>query len=98
MSKRQSFKRMLSRLSGLRIDVDELFLTDQDRVLVVSRIVNMHPSDGPGQSLDQEMLHDALLKETCHVERDGMWARSRMEPRFWERVRTSTPWARDLDF
>ncbi|EAQ91592.1 predicted protein [Chaetomium globosum CBS 148.51] len=58
----------------------------------------MHPSDGPGQSLDQEMLHDAVLKETCHVERDGMWARSRMEPRFWERVRTSTPWARDLDF
>lgn len=100
MSERQQFKRMVSDLSGLRIDVDELFLADQDRVLVVSRILDMHPSDGPDRGLNKEMLHDSLLKlmEACHVERDAMWTRSRMEPRFWERVRASTPWARDLDF
>jgi hypothetical protein len=100
MSERQLFKRMLSQLSGLTIDVEKLFLADHDRVLVISRILEMHPSDGPDRSLDKEMLHNSLLKlmETCHIERDAMWYKSRMEPCFWHRVRDSTPWARGMDY
>ncbi|KAK3295320.1 uncharacterized protein B0H64DRAFT_394992 [Chaetomium fimeti] len=94
------FKTLLSKLSGLTIVAEELFLTDNDRLLVVARILDMHPADGPDQRLDKETLHDSLLKlmETCHAERDAMWFRSRMEPRFWMRVRASTPWAGGLDF
>ena len=100
MSERQLFKRMLSQLSGLTIDVDELFLTDHDQILVISRIIDIHPSDGPDRTLDKEKLHDSLLElmEMCHAERDAMWHKSRMEPRLWHRVRDSTPWARGMDY
>lgn len=37
----------------------------------------MHRSEGPDLSLDQETLHDSLLRlmKTCHIERDAMWFR-----------------------
>jgi len=96
MSDRQlSFKALLAEFQGLRIVAERLSISENHRLLVVSRVTNVHPSRGPDQFLDKQMLHDALLNlmEVCHMERDGMWLRSRMEPRFWSCVRASTPWA-----
>jgi hypothetical protein len=100
MSDNRTFKRLLSKLSGLTIVAEEFFLCEDDRSVFVSRVVDLHRSEGPDGRLNQDILHDSLLKlmETCHMERDAMWFKSRMEPRFWHRVRDSTPWARGMDY
>jgi hypothetical protein len=93
-NERQGFKKLLSKLAGLRIVADDLFLSENDRLIFVSRFTDLHPSEGPDKSLDVGTLHDKLLElmENCHTERDAMWARSRMEPRFWRWVHASTSW------
>jgi hypothetical protein len=95
----RNFKKLLAGLRGLCITAEDLFLSENNRLLVVSCLTGVHPSRGPGQFLDVETLHDKLLQlmEVCHNERDGMWMRSRMEPRFWSRVRVATSWVRGVD-
>ncbi len=94
------FKQLLARLPGLRINTaEDLFLSEPDRLLVVSSLTGRHPSQGPDQFLNVETLHDKLLElmDACHNERQGMWMRSRMEPRLWGRVRASTSWAGNVN-
>ncbi|KAK4041101.1 hypothetical protein C8A01DRAFT_15115 [Parachaetomium inaequale] len=97
----KTFRKLLKdELPGLRIKSEDLFLSDAHRLLIISRFTVLHASEGPDQGLDKDRLHDKLLElmENCHIERDGMWARSRMEPRFWRRVRASTLWTHEVDF
>jgi hypothetical protein len=94
------FRKIMTDLPGLRINVEKLFVHKRDCMLVVSRLTGLHLSQSPFQNLDKQTVHDKFLElmQNCHNERDLMWMRSRMGAQFWQHVRSDTSWTRDLDF
>jgi hypothetical protein len=96
--KRKNLRETLKDIAGMRVEPEQLFQSEADRILVVSRLTGAHISRGPDRFLDEDMIHNKFLElmENCHIERDAMWPRSRMTDRFWSRVRASTLWTLEV--
>jgi hypothetical protein len=94
----KTLKYLLDDLAGLRFSSDTLFESYGDSLLLVSRMTRVHASRDPSFALDKDMVHDKCLEilDNCHKKRDMLLWSTRMDEQFWDEIRTTTPWTKEV--
>jgi hypothetical protein len=94
----RTLKYLFDDLAGLRFPSGTLFESYGDSLLLVSRMTGVHASRDPYFALDKDMVHDKCLEilDNCHEKRDMLLWSTRMNDRFWEEIRLTTPWTENV--